>query len=1253
MREVTIPKPAQVQWTDEQWQAIISSGENILVAAAAGSGKTAVLVERIIKKITSSDGIDVDQLLIVTFTNAAAAEMRKRIGVALEKALKENPTSLHLRKQLSLLNKAAISTLHAFCIEVLRKYYYKANIDPQFRIGDDTEIELIRQDVLNELFEEEYGKEDNDGFFDLVDRFSNDRGDDQLQKLILDLYDFSRSHPWPIEWLTEMASRYEIDEEISLDALPWTADLLSGIRRNLNGMLSLVYQAEEMAAAPAGPESYIDTLKQDKEIILGLINTEASWESFYQSFQSYQFPKLKPSRNKDVDEELKNTVKNLRDTVKKQTDEIKSDFFSLSPDAMKSHISDLAPVLKTLVSLVIEFSTRFMAVKRDKSLVDFADLEHFALDILIKPESTMDKPLPSEIALTYKEHFEEILVDEYQDTNLVQETIIRLLAKDEENAGNVFMVGDVKQSIYRFRLAEPTLFLQKYKAYKNSKIGDGLRIDLAKNFRSRMEVINSTNFIFKQIMNETVGEIDYDSDAELKLGASYPPNDEAISELLLIDKASPVEEQSSDVDDEFTNIDQHLELETVQLEARLMAKRIKELIGNDESKPYQVYEGKQNAYRNIQYRDIVILLRATSTWAPTILEEFKAQGIPAYAELSTGYFDATEVSVILSLLHIIDNPYQDIPLAAVLRSPIIGLSGEDLSAIRILSKRGSYFEAMKAYLTAGEKEDLREKLRYFYNQLQVWRDDARQGSLSELLWKIFRETGYYDFVGGMTGGKQRQANLRALYDRARQYEKTSFRGLFRFLRFIERMRDQGKDLGTARALGEQEDVVRLMTIHKSKGLEFPVVFIAGLNKQFNQRDLTGNFLLHKELGFGPMFVNPRLRIKYPTLPQLAVKNKMKMELLAEEMRILYVALTRAKEKLILIGTVNDLDKSIKKWQMQVQHDEWLLPDYDRAKAKTYLDWIGPSILRHQDGKILRDRIGCTVPQSSDIFHDETKWQLTLFQASEISEVEIEKAEVDLARLEAIKNWQPIKVDDNTIDIDQIFSWKYSNSKATSHMSKQTVTEIKRQLETKDEYGDTGLISQFRRPIGDRPKFMQEKQLTAAEKGTAMHMVMQHLNFKMYYEIADVDELVAKLENKELLTSEQANTINRGQIVSFMETDLAHRARKAIKVHREIPFSLGLHASEAYSEWDGTDETVLLQGIMDCVIEEEDGLILLDYKTDTITNRFENGIAGATPILKKRYQVQLDLYSKALERIWKQPCKEKYLYFFDGGHLIQL
>ncbi len=1244
MREV-IPKPEGAQWTNEQWQAITARGEDILVAAAAGSGKTAVLVERIIRRLTDQDGVDVDRLLIVTFTNAAAAEMRKRIGLALEKALQERPGSLHLRRQLTLLNRASISTLHSFCIEVLRKYYYQLDLDPNFRVADETEAELIRQEVLEELLEEEYGLEDNEPFFDLVDRFSTDRADDEIQNMIIRLYDFSRSYPWPDQWLDQMVEKYSVSENIErIEELSWTNELIQDVQLQLRGMTELIGQAKQWACHPAGPAPYYDTLVNDEQMIMDLIKAGTeSWEKVYETFQVSSFSRLKPCKGDEYDEALIERVKAIRNRVKKQVESLQEELFSRTPASFINHIRELSPVMHTLIKLVKSFSSRFQSAKKEKVLVDFSDLEHFCLEVLSGEESSAERLIPSQAAQEYRQKFIEVLVDEYQDTNLVQESIVQLVTKEQKEGSNLFMVGDVKQSIYRFRLAEPSLFLNKYKRFYESEPGEGIRIDLSRNFRSRRDVIDSTNFLFKQIMNETVGEIEYDEAAKLRLGADYPENEQAATELVLIDRS---EEDGEDEDIE--------SLESIQLEARWMAGRIKQLIGhNEDQQPYQVYDGKLKQYRPIEYRDIVILLRSTSTTAPVLQEEFKKQGIPAYADLSTGYFEAVEVSVMLALLQVIDNPYQDIPLASVLRSPIIALSGEELAKVRIADKNGSYYEAVLAFLKQAESSDTYEKVNLFYKKLQHWRTKARQGDLSDLIWQVYRETGYYDYVGGMPGGQQRQANLRALYDRARQYENTSFRGLFRFLRFIERMRDQGKDLGTARALGEQEDVVRIMTIHKSKGLEFPVVFLSNLNKRFNEMDLRGGFLLHKEIGFGAKFMNPKHRISYPTLPQLAIQKRLRMEMVAEEMRILYVALTRAQEKLILVGAVRELDKQVKQWEHMVSRKGWLLPDFERASAKSYLDWIGPAVIRHPSMELLRNRVGSGNVIDESVIQTQHKWELAILQSRDIAVIDDEREADKSDQLEKIKSWVPVSTDEES-EVAESLSWCYPYRLSRRHMSKQSVTELKRGMETRDEYGDTSFVRQYRNLIGERPNFMQEKSLNAAERGTAIHLVMQHV-MKPSETISEetIEETVAKLVNNELMTQEQAEVIDIKSIEQFFKTELGARIQHCSTVHREVPFSLALPARDAYSDWDGSlDEHVLVQGVIDCVIEEEDGLVLLDYKTDAIRNRFED-FEHARPVLERRYTVQLDLYSKALEQIWKKPCKEKFLYFFDGGHLLSL
>lgn len=1239
-------KPESVTWTDDQWKAIWASGQDILVAAAAGSGKTAVLVERIIQKITSTeDPIDVDELLVVTFTNASAAEMRHRIGGALEKAINENPTSKHLRKQLSLLNRASISTLHSFCLEVIRKFYYQIDLDPGFRIADETEAQLIRDEVLEELFEEEYGKEGNESFFALVDTFSNDRSDIALQDLIREIYDFSQANPSPNQYLQSMKELYHVGESATIDEIPFVEVLLFDLELQLQGARGLLEKGLELTKLPGGPAPRAENFIDDIQLVDALLEARSqSWQEIYLRMQATSFTRAKVCRGDAFDKDLLEQAQKLRDQAKKIVEKLKEELFARKPESFIRDMREMAPHIDRLAQIVEEFAKRFDAAKKEKGLVDFSDLEHYCLQILTAEVGTL---LPSEVALTYRNHFKEVFVDEYQDTNMVQEAILKLVTKDSEECGNLFMVGDVKQSIYRFRLAEPNLFLGKYLRFTKDGEDSGLKIDLARNFRSRKEVLDGTNFLFKQLMGTSVGEIEYDKAAELVKGADYPDIDHPI-ELILIEQAGKDEEQN---EEEASLQFDAAELEASQLEARLMAEKIKSLVAERK----EVYHAKSKSTRPIMYRDIVILLRSM-TWAPQIMEEFKEQGIPIYANLSTGYFEATEVSMMMSLLKIIDNPYQDIPLAAVLRSPIVALNEEELAMVRIHQRQGSFYDALIAFcknIPIDKTGGLQEKLKRFLSSLEGWRKRARQGSLAELIWQLYRETKFYDFVGGLSGGKQRQANLRALYDRAKQYESTSFRGLFRFLRFIERMQDRGDDLGAARALGEQEDVVRIMTIHSSKGLEFPIVFIAGTARTFNMMDIRKPQMLDKEFGLATKYVNAEKRISYPSLPQLAFKRKKKLEMLAEEMRVLYVALTRAKEKLYLLASVKELDKKMASWVAHLSHPSWLLKEYDRASAKSYLDWIGPALVRHKDSDLLRsgDEIASLVP--TEITNHPSSWRIECVQASDLVASVKEQAEEDHL-LDYVYQGKPIQLESEWKEvIHNRLRWKYPFHDASQFRSKQSVSEMKRQREITDEASGKELVS-LTRPLFNRPRFMQEKTMTPAERGTAMHMVMQHVDMAKAVTVPVVEEQLEEMVKKELITEEQKQVISVAEIVKFFETELGARMLQASMLKREVPFSAAFPAHMAYPNWQGEPEPILVQGVIDCVFEDgRGGLVLVDYKTDAIHDRYKGGFDQARPILEERYRVQIDLYTQALEQILKKKVAERYLFFFDGGHILQL
>lgn len=1279
MQNIHAAKPENSTWTDDQWEAIVTSGENVLVAAAAGSGKTAVLVERIIRKISSHT--DVDRLLVATFTKAAAAEMKDRIRLALEKELEREPDSVHLRKQLALMGKASITTLHSFCLDVIRRYYPLIGLDPGFRIANETESELIRLDVLDELFEEKYGgdAEADGAFLLLADRYGGERGDEPLYQLVQSLYDFAQSHPWPEHWLMETAGAYNAASVDELERSEWVASLRADVMLALEGAAARLRQALELTRQPAGPAPYADALTDDLELVEGLLETvrTTTWRHWGEPFRQAAFGKLKAMRGDEYDKALQEQAKELRESAKKLVGGLAEELFGRDAEQFAEELAELAPMMKTLAELVIAFGKRYEAAKRAKGLLDFGDLEHYCLRILRAPESSPDAMLPSIAALDYQQTFDEILLDEYQDTNMVQEAIVSLI--ERPGAGNRFMVGDVKQSIYRFRLAEPNLFLAKYKAYRSksdvqdagaSEGGSGKRIDLARNFRSRREVVDGVNGVFRGIMREKVAEMDYDGRAELVCGASYPepvyPGGCSVR-FAVLNRGTGKEEEEADssqdpdqagdegAEGRSSAAEELAELKVAQLEARWIGAQLRGLIDSG----FQVYDGKKKAYRGMLWRDVVILLRATQSWSPVIIEELQQLGIPAYAELSSGYFEATEVETMLSLLRVIDNPYQDIPLAAALRSPLFGMTAEELARIRIEAVHASYYEAVLS--AAGSErmgEETRLKLADFLGRLDRWRNEARQGSLAELLWRIYRETGYYDFVGGLPGGAQRQANLRALHDRARQYEATSFRGLFRFLRFIERMRDSGGDLGTAGALGEGEDVVRIMSIHKSKGLEFPVVFVAGLGKRFNEQDTRSAFLKHKALGFGPRHVDPEQRISYPTLPFLAIRRKLRMEMLAEEMRILYVALTRPKEKMYLVGTVSDAEKALARWA-GARDGHGGVSDYNIATARSFMDWLGP---------LAADRLE---REHSSLAWDAEIAPAELFVNEAAASVEAEpdeKTESARERLQAVVSLALIDDAEPSPELRGRMEWQYPYQAAIGMPAKTSVTEMKRlHAETPADAaeweprgaasGQGAEPSSGESPSGPgqsftmrlrRPSFMEEKSLTAAERGSVHHLLMQHVPLDGPISAEGIRDMMDRMIGKQLLTAKQAEAIDPLSILAFYDSELGRRLLNADWAKREVPFSCMFPAGRVYARPDDqlAGEPILIQGVIDCLFQDERGLTLLDYKTDRIV---KDGLAKAA----ERHRFQLELYAEAVALTLGRKVDELYLYFFDGAGFVKL
>ncbi|AOY74857.1 helicase-exonuclease AddAB subunit AddA [Clostridium formicaceticum] len=1189
------------QWTKEQKAAIEARGSNLLIAAAAGSGKTAVLVERIIKMILQ-DKIDIDKLLIVTFTNAAAGEMRERIADAIVKELeKKNDNEEHLRRQMTLLNKASIMTVHAFCIEVVKKHFHFIDIDPTFRIGDITEIDILQLEVIEELLEEEYEK-NHTTFIELVETFGGTREDEPLQNLILKVYHFIQSQPKPYQWLREKVEDFNVDLE-NFEETPWVNTMKRSILIGLKAAVDLLKEAEKICNKPQGPYKYLEAIQDDLKQIEGLRQgLEKGIRTFYRDIENFKHKAF--SRGKqEVDEVLKEAVKDLRDKSKDIIKSIKKDIFLLSPEEYVEDLKALHPLMIYLYDMVVDFERIYAEKKRERGIVDFNDLEHYALEILENEKAAGE----------YRDRFEYIFIDEYQDSNIVQETLIGFIKREN----NLFMVGDVKQSIYRFRLADPTLFIDKYEGYQLEEEALYRKIHLAKNFRSRGEILDGVNFIFRNIMSKALGEIDYNKEAYLYQGGSFEPMEDASIEVNIIEKDLEVEEE---LEEEIE------ELEDIEVEAAMVAKRIRELLKE------KIYDPEEKRYRNILYKDIVILMRTTQNWAQIFLETLTAENVPVYADVNAGYFEAVEISMFMNLLKIIDNKRQDLPLLSVMRSPIGKFTLEELIEIRVCQKEVSFFDAVLTYIE-NNQNSLAIKVKSFLARLTEWADEARFMKTDELIWKLFIDTGYFYYVGAMPGGKQKQANLRMLLNRASQFEKTSVKGLFNFIKFIEKLESSKGDMGVAKVLGEKDNVVRIMSVHKSKGLEFPVVFLAGMGKNFNLRDVHADLLLHKDLGLGPKFTDIKLRTYRDTIAKLAMKNKIKIESLSEEMRILYVALTRAVDKLILIGSTKKLSRQVEKWSKNTN-------TYMLTSARNYLDWIGMVLTKHPKGKVLRE-IAKIKLEPEKLFEDNTKFKVHLLSRKDIGLEKQEKTDKEEEIKEKLKHDPKEILTSYKSKIDQVLNWSYPHRAATTIPSKLSVSEIKKsRMATMESMG-------YKIPtLVRRPKFLEStKTFTAAERGTILHFVLQHIDLKEIEKNNNIEEQIQWMIVKELLTEEEAMTVEVPKIEGYFKSELGKRMLKATKVYREVPFNIKKKAKDVIEGLQGCEETLLVQGIIDCYFQEEDGLVLIDYKSDSVVNTSEE--------IKKKYEVQLELYREALEKITGKSIKESYLYLFDIDQGVKL
>ncbi|XER04623.1 ATP-dependent helicase/nuclease subunit A [Sporomusa rhizae] len=1245
-----------MQCTPEQKAAIETRSHNLLVAAAAGSGKTWVLVERIIGRIIDpNERLSVDRLLVVTFTNAAANGMRSRIGEALNTALNSPELTdpelrRHVERQLVLLNAANISTLHAFCQSLVRQYFYLLEIEPSFRIANDTEITLIKSDVLEAVFEEGYFTAEP-CFLELIEHYGDENGDNSLAGLVLKLYDFSRSHPWPDYWLDSLTEAFELPPDADFDDTPWSALVRDKFMLDWEEARQALIALLAETVKPGNPAAYGQTFAEDIQLIDKLIvAAKQSWAVLTVAMQETAFPRI-ASVGKEITKEVKDYFQAQRNKAKKRVLDAKAVYFERSGTELMADLRQAQPLVAGLVKLIKAFAIGFLQAKQSKGVVDFNDLEHLCLAVLRDKGASPEAAVPSAVALSLKDRFSEIMVDEYQDTNRVQEEIIRLIANEKQP--NLFMVGDVKQSIYRFRLAEPALFMDKYRNYQDGAMPGCKRIDLSQNFRSREGVLHAANFLFGQLMTQRTAELDYGEAEQLNPGPAYQATElkclDGPVELLIIDRdKAETDEETGDMDGQqaeqgaeeadgqpVDNVLPEEELSAFEQEAILIARRIQELLTGG----YHAFDKQVGGYRPLQYRDIVILLRSVKGKAQVLQDRLRQNGVPCYAELDSGYFAETEVTIMLALLQIIDNPRQDIPLAAVLRSPFLRLTGDQMAELRLCEERGSLWEAMQAYC---QTEGAPAHVKLFLEKFTVWRGLARRKGVAELIWRIYQDTGYYDYVGGMPGGVLRQANLRALYDRARQYETTAFRGLFRFLRFVERLKDKESDLSVARALGESEDVVRVMSIHKSKGLEFPVVITADIGKNFNMQDASGLMLCHKELGVGPYVTLPELRFRYPTPARWGIQHKLALETKAEELRILYVALTRAREKLILVGSAKKLAQKCAVWQRTVGEPEEKLPASQVLKGKSYLDWVGMAVARHTDGELLRQYGECTQQPAAKLAQHPSAWKVAIYRADEIASLE-QYGQADDALLDAVSRLEPVAGGAGTGWVGDILNWEYGCAAAVSKPAKLAVSEIKRRLELIETEEAEPL---FALPVVHaRPRFLQAtSSLTPVEYGVMVHTVMQHIQLSGECTPAAIAEQAQALEARQILLPGQAKELGVQTISGFFASELGRRMLKARQVWREMPFSLMLPAEKFYPDLQGCGEQIFIQGVIDCLFAEADGLVLLDYKTDK---------ASSAADLAAKYAAQLSMYTVAIERILKRPVKEQYLYAFALGQAIKL
>lgn len=1266
-----------MKFTEDQQRVIDLRNCNILVSAAAGSGKTAVLVERIVELVSGSGcdsarAVDIDRLLIVTFTNAAAAQMRERITKALSDRVEAEPDNEHIKKQLMLIHNAKIMTIHSFCLYLIKNHFNDIGLDPDFRTADEGEIRLLKQEVLSELLEEQFalGRQE---FTDCVEYFAYDGREKRLEELIERLYTFSGSYPFPEKWLRQHRMDYHVETFEELVKTEWFAGMMQEISALLQECKEQEKAALKVCEEPDGPYFYAVALEQDQELIAGLEQELASvvqtasepeqsvasaemdssvakdaFEALAARVQGISYARMAPKKDDSVSAEKRELVKAMRERVKSLLGTLSEKYFASGPKQWLAECRQADAALCELVDLALLFGERLTEKKREKNLLDFEDMEHLALQILLKEEEN-GQMVPSDTALEYREQFVEILIDEYQDSNLVQEFLLQSISGEDDGRFNRFMVGDVKQSIYKFRLARPELFLEKFATYQKED-GNCVRVDLKQNFRSRHEVTDCVNDLFLQLMHRELGGVEYDADAALYPAAQFPEADGEAADAREKDAALGGEEKQGSAVPVSTACEASIarspyepELciaaisgekgeDPKELEAKMIAGKIREIVGK-----LPVRDSESGQLRPARYQDIVILLRTTSGWDETFKKILEENAIPVFVTSKTGYFAATEVQTVLNFLRVLNNPLQEIPLFGVLKSVLFGFSDAQLATLRALDETGKrcLYDCVK--LAAGEGESgegnvgygsgsngadasLREKCCSFLSFLNRYREYAVYLPIHKLMEQFLEETGYLYTVSALPGGVQRRINVEMLLTRAESFEKTSYSGLFHFIRYMEQLEKYDIDYGETGASDENADVVRIMSIHKSKGLEFPVCFVSGLSKRFNRQDSAAPVLMDMDLGLAIDWVDPTARIRHTTLKKNVLARKLNADSMGEELRVLYVALTRAEEKLILTGTCKE-DK---------------LPQEDATQGA-----YGYSALRLQEASSYYDLV---LPAWQSVGR-----RLQICTQEELLQAELVRASLGYNSRQKLFEEAGKEPEAAELALCERLQKPYAHENLAGLFVKTTVSELKK--EGMQEEAAEGLeLFPEEEVVPYLPQFVREQEETVSgtTRGSAYHRLLEIFPFERQetWTAAKIRTVIEECKADRMLSEEYAAAINVYKIRAFLQTPLAARMAKAVKsnrLHREQPFVLGLSANRLNTDFP-EDETVLIQGIIDVYLEEEDGIVLADYKTDLVKDPKE---------LILRYRVQLDYYEEALVRLTGKCVKEKLIYSFGLEQEITL